>query len=88
MCEIKYSRCDQDEQRGKQYRIAFLHFAAATPNIGPYMEFPFRGKEETESWFTPQFTIKNGLIGIPTGPGLGVEIDPAYLAKAKKVEMS
>ena len=68
--------------------VNILHFAAAIPNIGPYMEFPFRGKEETESWFTPQFTIKNGLIGIPTGPGLGVEIDPAYLAKAKKVEMS
>ncbi len=68
--------------------VNILHFAAATPNIGPYMEFPFRGKEETESWFTPQFTIKNGFIGIPTGPGLGVEIDPTYLAKAKKVEMS
>ena len=51
------------------------------------LEFPFRGKEETESWFTPQFRIKNGMIGIPSGEGLGVEIDPAYLAKAKKVEM-
>lgn len=68
--------------------VNILHFAAATPNIGPYMEFPFRGKEETESWFTPQFTIKNGMIGIPTGTGLGVEVDPTYLAKAKKVEMS
>ena len=67
--------------------VNILHFAAATPNIGPYMEFPFRGKEETESWFTPQFPIKNGMIGIPSGDGLGVEIDPAYLAKAKKVEM-
>ena len=27
------------------------------------------------------------VIGIPSGEGLGVEIDPSYLAKAKKVEM-
>ena len=67
--------------------VNILHFAASTPNIGPYMEFPFRGKNETESWFTPQFVIKDGFIGIPTGPGLGVEVDPTYLAKARKVEL-
>ena len=67
--------------------VNILHFAAAIPNIGPFMEFPFRGKEESESWFTPNFPIKDGMIGIPSGDGLGVQIDPDYLAKAKKVEL-
>jgi L-alanine-DL-glutamate epimerase-like enolase superfamily enzyme len=63
-----------------------LQFASAIPNIGPYMEFPHRGKYSNESWFTPHFVIRNGSIAVPEGPGLGVEIDPAYLAKATVVK--
>ncbi|MBL8232985.1 MAG: hypothetical protein JNL98_31090 [Bryobacterales bacterium] len=63
-----------------------LQFASAIPNIGPYMEFVYRGKYSNEPWFTPHFVIKNGTVAVPEGPGLGVEIDPAYLAKATVVK--
>lgn len=62
-----------------------LHFAAATPNIGPYMEFPWRAPRKPVSWYRPNFEIRNGMVAVPTGPGLGVEYDPDYLKKAVKV---
>jgi L-alanine-DL-glutamate epimerase-like enolase superfamily enzyme len=62
-----------------------LQFASAIPNIGPYMEFPWRAPHKPESWYSPQFEVKNGVVQVPTGPGLGLEIDPKYLAKAQKV---
>ncbi|MCS7024647.1 MAG: mandelate racemase/muconate lactonizing enzyme family protein [Bryobacteraceae bacterium] len=62
-----------------------VQFACATRNIGPYMELPFRGKYAEEPWASVSFRIKNGAIGMPEGPGLGVTVDPAYLAKAQLI---
>ncbi len=63
-----------------------LQFASAIPNIGPYMEFPFRGPRKPPSWYSPHFEIRNGLIRVPQGPGLGVEFDPDWLDRAVRVE--
>jgi hypothetical protein len=30
--------------------------------------------------------VRNGVIKVPTGPGLGIEIDPDYLKKAQIVK--
>jgi L-alanine-DL-glutamate epimerase-like enolase superfamily enzyme len=62
-----------------------LQFASAIPNIGPYMEFAFRGKYSTDAWAEPKFQIRKGVVTVPTAPGLGVSIDPAYLSKAEVV---
>jgi L-alanine-DL-glutamate epimerase-like enolase superfamily enzyme len=63
-----------------------LHFAAATPNAGPFMEWPWRKPPKPASWYTPNLDIKNGVIPVPTGPGLGISYDPDYLKKAVRVE--
>ncbi|MBI3684574.1 MAG: mandelate racemase/muconate lactonizing enzyme family protein [Acidobacteria bacterium] len=63
-----------------------LQFAAATPAIGGYMEFPHRGAEKPVSWYTPDFAIRNGVVKVPETPGLGVEFDPDYMKKAQKVD--
>lgn len=68
--------------------VNILQFASAIPNIGPYMEYPFRGKVENESWFSPHFVIRNGMIDVPTGPGLGIEIDPDFIKKAEIVRLA
>lgn len=62
-----------------------VQFASAIPNIGPYMELPFRGKYTEESWVSHSFKITNGVVQVPEGPGLGVTIDPAYLAKSQLI---
>ena len=60
-----------------------LHFAAAIPNIGPYMEWPYRGKSKPASWYTPELKICDGQIPLPEGPGFGVEFDPDYWKSAE-----
>ena len=65
--------------------VNIVQFASAMENIGGFMEFPHRGNEKKESWYTPEFKIRNGAIAVPTAPGLGIQFDPAYLAKAENV---
>jgi len=65
--------------------VNIIQFASAVENIGGFMEFPHRGNEKTESWYTPEFKIRNGTITVPTTPGLGIQFDPAFFAKAEKV---
>ena len=65
--------------------VNILQFASCTPNIGPAMEYPWRAPLQRQSWFTPNFLIENGKLRVPEGPGLGLEIDPAYLAQAEVV---
>jgi len=62
-----------------------LQFASAIPNIGPYMELPFRGRYGDEPWASHSSRIINGMVQVPEGPGLGVTVDPAYLAKAQVI---
>lgn len=65
--------------------VNIVQFASAVENIGGYMEFPHRGDEKKESWYTPEFKIRNGTVSVPAAPGLGIQFDPAYLARAEKV---
>lgn len=65
-----------------------LQFASCIPNIGTFMEYPFRGVEkEADGWYSPRLEIKNGAIQVPPGPGLGIEFDPDFLKKARKVDL-
>jgi len=67
--------------------VNILLFASTTPNIGPYMEYPWRAPEKPASWHSPQFEIRNGMLKVPTGPGLGLQIDPGYLKKAEIIKL-
>ncbi len=78
--------CPHNTQTGAA-SVNILHFAATTANIGPYMEYVWRAPAKKESWYTPNFEIKNGVIPVPTGPGLGLEFDPDYLKKAVSVRL-
>jgi L-alanine-DL-glutamate epimerase-like enolase superfamily enzyme len=78
--------CPHNTQTGAA-SVNILTFAAATPNIGPYMEYVWRAPQKAESWYTPNFQIKNGVIPLPPGPGLGLEFDPEYIRKATVVRL-
>jgi L-alanine-DL-glutamate epimerase-like enolase superfamily enzyme len=77
--------CPHNTQTGAA-SVNILHFAATTPNAGPYMEYVHRSEAKVESWYKPNFAIKNGVIPVPTGPGLGLEFDPEFLKKAAVVK--
>jgi L-alanine-DL-glutamate epimerase-like enolase superfamily enzyme len=60
-----------------------VQFASRTKNLGPAMEHTWRQPQRPYSWFKPDYTVKDGRLQVPTIPGLGVEIDPEYLAGAE-----
>jgi L-alanine-DL-glutamate epimerase-like enolase superfamily enzyme len=51
------------------------------------MEYVHRSAAKKESWYTPNFEIKNGVIPVPTTHGMGVEFDPDFLKKATVVKV-
>jgi L-alanine-DL-glutamate epimerase-like enolase superfamily enzyme len=62
--------------------VYMMHFVSAITNSGPYHEF----KEFNNDlpYKCPTSTLRSdaeGVITVPTGPGVGVEIDPDYIAK-------
>jgi L-alanine-DL-glutamate epimerase-like enolase superfamily enzyme len=77
--------CPHNTQTGAA-SVNILQFAAATPNIGPYMEYVHRSEAKPESWYKPNFAIKNGVIPLPAGPGMGLEFDQDFIRKAAVVK--
>ena len=70
-------------------RLGFLyafHFVSALPNGGYRPEF--KGFETNVPYVckTGQIKSENGAVKVPTGPGLGVEIDPEYINKHQPVK--
>ena len=78
--------CPHDTQTGAA-AVNILQFAATTPNIGPWMEYVSRKAPKKESWYAPNFDIKDGVIPVPTGPGMGLEFDPDFLKNARQVKL-
>jgi L-alanine-DL-glutamate epimerase-like enolase superfamily enzyme len=78
--------CPHNTQTGAA-SVNILTFAATTPNIGPYMEYVWRAPQKRESWYTPGFEIRNGVIPLPAGPGLGLEFDADYIGKTTVVRL-
>lgn len=78
--------CPHNTQTGAA-SVNILQFAATTPNIGPWMEYVHRAPAKSESWYTPNFEIRNGVIPVPSGPGLGLQFDPAFLKQAKVIDL-
>lgn len=79
--------CPHNTQTGAA-SVNILQFAATTPNIGPWMEYVSRKAPKKESWFSPNFDIKGGVIPVPAGPGLGLEFDPDFLKNATVVKLA
>ncbi len=66
--------------------LYMMHYVSAVPNAGPYHEF--KGFNSSLPLECPTSDLKShgGTVKVPTGPGLGVIIDPDYIAKHKVVE--
>lgn len=62
--------------------VYMLQFVSAIPNAGPYHEFktPFDRNMEFECK-TSSLLPENGAVKVPTGPGLGIDFDPKFIAK-------
>jgi L-alanine-DL-glutamate epimerase-like enolase superfamily enzyme len=61
------------------------HFASCVPNAGPHQEY--KGEEDTlpVRSATSSLTSENGMLTVPTGPGLGVDFENDFLKQAEVV---
>lgn len=67
--------------------LYMMHFVSAIPNSGPYHEFKEFNNDLPYHCATSTLrSDENGVVTVPTGPGLGITIDPAYIAKHELVK--
>ncbi|WP_396020776.1 glucarate dehydratase family protein [Arthrobacter sp. ISL-28] len=61
---------------------AMVHLAAATPNLDYACDTHWPWKDPGEDVIIPgPLVFRNGAVGVPTAPGLGVELDRDALAR-------
>ena len=83
MAEVMGKTCIPHLSGGFGY-IYMLHLVSAMPNAGPHIEF--KGYEDLPiECKTSSLRLEDGKIKVPTGPGIGVEIDPAHIRNYKVV---
>lgn len=61
------------------------HYASCVPNAGAHQEY--KGEEDTLPCHSATSSLKseNGMLRVPSGPGLGIEIDPDFTGRARPV---
>jgi L-alanine-DL-glutamate epimerase-like enolase superfamily enzyme len=63
--------------------LYMMHFVSAIPNAGPFHEFKGFNMSIPLECATSNLQSDDGVVSVPTGPGLGAVIDPDYIAKHK-----
>lgn len=66
--------------------LYMMHFVSAVPNAGPYHEFKGFNPDIPLECPTAPLKSEEGAVKVPSGPGLGVIIDPEFIAKHKVVQ--
>lgn len=61
--------------------LYMMHFVSAVPNAGPFHEFKGFNNELPFECKTSKLDSNGGIVRVPSGPGLGIEIDPDYISK-------
>ncbi len=66
--------------------LYIAHFASTIKNSGAHQEY--KGDDDALPISSKTSTLKSekGMLKVPDGPGLGIEFDPAFLAKAVVVK--
>jgi L-alanine-DL-glutamate epimerase-like enolase superfamily enzyme len=65
--------------------LYMMHFVSALPNAMPHHEFKGLRTNVSFSCDTSPLKVIDGKLKVPTGPGLGVVIDPGYVGKHRPV---
>lgn len=65
--------------------LYMMHFVSALPNAMPHHEFKGLKTNVQFECKTSPLKVVDGKMKVPTGPGLGIEVDPGYLAKHQPI---
>ena len=85
MADAAGMECTAHMSGGDLGYLYVAHFASVVPNAGPHQEFKDQDETLPVSCDTSSLKCVNGILKVPTGPGVGVTIDPAFVSKAKIV---
>jgi L-alanine-DL-glutamate epimerase-like enolase superfamily enzyme len=85
MAEAAGMECTPHMSGGDLGYLYVAHFASVVPNAGPHQEFKNQDETLPVSCDTSSLKCVNGILKVPTGPGIGVTIDPSFVGKAKAV---
>ncbi len=67
--------------------LYMMHFVSAIPNAGAYHEFKeFNDALPLACATSTLRSDDHGVVTVPTGPGLGIDIDPAFIRKHRVVK--
>jgi len=61
--------------------LYMMHFVSAVPNAGPYHEFKGFNRDIPVECKTSSLESDEGIVTVPSGPGMGLDIDPDYIKK-------
>ena len=87
MAEALGKQCTPHMSGGGLGYLYMIHFVSALPNAAPHHEFKGLGTHVPFECKTSNLQVKDGKIKVPTGPGLGVEIDPEFVAKHEVIKI-
>jgi L-alanine-DL-glutamate epimerase-like enolase superfamily enzyme len=82
MAQAKGKLCVPHSANLSLVTVFSLHLMGAIENAGNYVEFSIEPTGWTEKLFTPALTVMDGKVQIPSAPGWGIEIQPAWLESA------
>ena len=86
MAEAAGMECTPHMSGGDLGYLYVAHFASVVPNAGPHQEFKDQDETLPVSCETSTLKSVNGIFRVPSGPGLGVTIDPSFILKATAVK--
>jgi L-alanine-DL-glutamate epimerase-like enolase superfamily enzyme len=81
MAEAFGKSCTPHMSGGGLGFLYMMHFVSALPNAMPHHEFKGLATNVQFECKTSPLKVVDGKIRVPTGPGLGVDIDPDYFRK-------
>lgn len=85
MAEAAGMECTPHMSGGDLGYLYVAHFASVVPNAGPHQEFKDQDETLPVSCDTSTLKSVNGILRVPSGPGIGVTIDSAFVRKATVV---
>ncbi|MCF7972747.1 MAG: mandelate racemase/muconate lactonizing enzyme family protein [Phycisphaerae bacterium] len=86
MAQAFGKQCTPHMSGGGLGYLYMMHFVSALPNAMAHHEFKGLNTQVKFDCPTSPLKVVHGKIKVPTGPGLGVDIDPAFLSSHEVVK--
>lgn len=87
MAQAMGKQCTPHMSGGGLGYLYMIHFVSILPNAAPHHEFKGLDTHVPFHCNTSPLQVKDGQIKVPTGPGLGIDIDPDFIAKHELVKV-